>query len=129
MTIMLAASTVSAAVDRRITAITSGRRDAPLLRLRRGVLENLVHRIGDVVVGLLGFGLRVDFLDGHPAPGDLALLGVGHVDDERADENVAHLRRRRAHAAAVSPAIRTVSAAVAGAERRDVLLLVERDVI
>ena len=58
-------------------------------------------------------------------------LGVGDVDDQRADQDVAHLGRGRA-AASPPPHPQpygAVAAAVAAAERRDVLLLVEGHVV
>src|SRR5262249_59111109 len=94
-------------------------------------LEDLVHRVRDALVALLGFRGRVDFLRPHAAPHHVLLAGVGDVDDERADQNVAHLGGRRAAAPAAAPAIPVppIAAAVPRAERRNVLLFVERHVI
>src|SRR5262249_26733100 len=102
-----------------------------LLHFGRIVFEDLVHRVRDALVALLGFRGRVDFLRPHAAPHHVLLAGVGDVDDERADQNVSPLGGRRAAAPAAAPAIpvRPVAAAVPGAEGRNVLLFVERHVI
>src|SRR5262245_30158388 len=92
------------------------------LHLRWIVLEDLIDRVGDVLVALFWLRLHVDtFLGGHPAPHhlSLSLLGVSHVDHERTDQNVAYLCRRRAArptTAAPSIAVRAIAAAVSGAE-------------
>src|SRR5688572_8806530 len=121
-----AATSRATAVVRRTTFVP------PLLLLLRWiVLENLLDGLVDALVALLGIGLRIDFLDAHSAPRQLVLLRVRHVDDEGADQDVAHLRRCRSAgpSAAPSPPVGPVPAAVAGAVGRDVLLLVERHVI
>src|SRR5262249_45156470 len=86
------------------------------LLLRRVVLENLVHRVGDVLVPLLRLRIHVDpFLGGHPAPHQLSPRGISHVDHERPDQDVPHLCRRRAAApaSAIAPPVWPVAAAIA----------------
>src|SRR4051812_24734082 len=112
------ASVSSISGDRNEAMVMVVMRREWLLLLRRIVLEDLGHRVGDALVALVRLGLRVHFLHAHAAPHDLVLLDVGHVDDQRADQDVAHLGRRGAAAApAAAPpvAVRPVAAAVARA--------------
>src|SRR6516225_3822303 len=56
-----------------------------LLHLRWIILEDLVHGFSDALVPLLRLRGGIDLFRAHAPPDDLVLLGIGHVDDHRAD--------------------------------------------